>query len=362
MSQQYLISRLLYNIYFHPLSSFPGPTSWTATRFTYVLSLWSGNLAKDVRQLHLKYGDIIRIAPDELSFARADAWHDVYSNSPGRPALPKSALWHSGQPGRPKSILNALDPKIHTRFRKAMEPGFTEKAVRMQENIIQTYVATLISKLGDLVSANRDGAVVNVVNWFGFTTFDLIGDLGFGESFDCLERSEFHPWVSLIFNSLRAATLNASLRYYPGLNWLLGLAVPKSVIQKQRAHWQLAVDKVNRRLNLEKTRPDLISQIKLDEDGKQGLTIPELQATASVIIVAGSETTISVLSGTTNYLVKNPDKLALLQNELRGKFSDDDFISLDSLKDLPYLNAVIQEGLRLCNPTSVTSLPIELQN
>ncbi|TVY83635.1 Cytochrome P450 monooxygenase aclL [Lachnellula suecica] len=349
----YLISRLICNIYFHPLSSFPGSKFWTATRFTYVHSLWGGNLAQDVQALHLQYGDVIRIAPDEISFGRADAWHDVYSNVKGHPALPKSRLWHSGAPGRPKSILNALEPKDHARFRRAMESGFTERAVRTQENIIQKYVNTFISKLDNLICASDGGATVNIVRWFGFTTFDLIGDLGFGESFNCLERTEFHPWVFMIFNSLRAATLSASLRYYPGLHWLLSLAIPKSVIQKQAEHWQLAVDKVNRRLNLEKERPDLISQIKRDDEGIDGLTIPELQATASVIIVAGSETTVSVLSGTTNYLIKNPDALSVLRTELREKFSERDHISLSALAGLPYLNAVIQEGLRLCNPTPV---------
>jgi hypothetical protein len=120
-SNQYVLTRLVYNIYFHPLAGIPGPKLWTSTRFTYVLSLWSGYLARDVRQLHLKYGDIIRIAPYEISIAKPDSWHDLYSNIGGREALPKRKLWHSAAPGRPKSILNALDPKDHQRFRRAID-------------------------------------------------------------------------------------------------------------------------------------------------------------------------------------------------------------------------------------------------
>ena len=316
-----------------------------------MLSLWSGKLAADVQALHQKYGELVRIAPDEISFARSDAWHDVYSNDHGRPAFPKSKLWHGVAPGRPISVLNALDPKVHARFRKAMDPAFTERAVRSQEVIIQTYVDSFISRLQKLVTADNYGAVVNIVRWYGFVTFDLIGDLGFGESFNCLQRTEYHPWVSMIFDSLRAATYRASLRYYPSLDWLLRFAIPKSVMKKQMEHWRLAVDKVNRRLHIEKDRPDLISLIKRDDDGKEGLTLPEMQATASVIIIAGSETTVSVLSGTTNYLVKNPDKLANLTAEIRETFQKESNITLAALKEASYLNAVIQEGLRLCNPT-----------
>jgi cytochrome P450 len=352
--RQYFVTILVYNIYFHPLAGYPGPKQWTSNRFTYVLSIWSGFLARDVRQLHSKYGAFVRIAPDEISIASPDAWHDVYSNTGERDALPKSKLWHSPTPGRPKSILNALEPKDHQRFRRSIEPGLSERALRDQEKVLKSYIGSMITRLEDIVSGNSGAEVVDIVRWFGFTTFDLIGDLGFGESFNCLEGSDFHPWILLIFNSLRAATLNASLRYYPGLNWLLGLAIPKSVMRKQREHWALAADKVNRRLNLEMARPDILSHIKIDDEGISGLTLGEVQATASIIIVAGSETTVSILSGITNYLVKNPIKLAFLTAEIRDRFDSLESMSLSTLKDLEYLNAVIHEGFRLCNPTYVS--------
>ncbi|TVY48007.1 Versicolorin B desaturase [Lachnellula occidentalis] len=284
-----------YNIHLHPLARFPGPKRWTATRLSYVYSLWFGTLSKDVRQLHLQYGYVVRIAPNEKSFARPDAMNDIYMNMPGRPAIPKSKVWHSPQPGRPLSVLNALEAKNHQRYRKAMEPGFTDKAVRGQEPINQAYADSLISHLDELVSEASDGVVVDIVRWYAFTVFDLIGDLGFGESFDCLQSNKLHPWVSLIFNSLRAATLNASLRYYPRVHWLASFAIPKSVKRKGAEHWH----------------------------------------------------------GITNYLIKNPDKLIRLRNEIRGLCLEEKEISLSALQDVLYFNATIQEGLRLCNPVPI---------
>ena len=58
------------------------------------------------------------------------------------------------------------------------------------------------------------------------------------------------------------------------------------------------------------------------------MTLPELLATASVMIVAGSETTVNVLSSTTNYLVKNSDKLAFMTAEVRGTFVTEGEITL----------------------------------
>jgi cytochrome P450 len=304
-----------------------------------------------VQELHRQYGDIVRIAPDEVSFARADAWNDIYSNAPGRQAFPKSEVWHGPTLGMPHSILNAIDPRMHARFRKAIDLGFTEKALRLQEPVLQKHVALFITQLNKLASNSQNGTVVEIVQWFAFVAFDLVGDLGFGEPFGCLENSEIHPWISMIFASLRAATYMASLRFYPSLSWLLGLCIPKSVMQKQKQHWQLSVDKINRRLDQKHDRSDFISMIKLDDTGVKGITLPELYATASLLIVAGSETTVSVLSGTTNHLVKNSDKLANLTDEVRSSFKSEGDMTLSALKDLPYLGAVVKEGLRLCNPT-----------
>ncbi|TGO29072.1 hypothetical protein BPAE_0019g00470 [Botrytis paeoniae] len=237
-----------------------------------------------------------------------------------------------------------------------MERAFTERAVGSQEGMIGMYVDLLITRLQDLVQENADTAesvVMGIVRWYGFFTFDLIGDLGFGESFKCLESEEYHPWVSMIFDSLRVATYRASLRYYPGLSWMLAYFVPKSVVKKQMEHWNLAVEKIKRRLERETPRPDIITLIRRGEEGKEGLTIQELQATASVIVVAGSETTVTVMSGITNYLVNNPLKLAFLTSEIREKFEKEGEISIATLKETSYLNAVIQEGFRLCNPTPV---------
>ena len=66
------------------------------------------------------------------------------------------------------------------------------------------------------------------------------------------------------------------------------------------------------------------------------------------MIVAGSETTALTLSGITSYLVKNPDRMARLAKEVRQTFKMDSEIKSGLISKLPYLNAVIEEGLRLC--------------
>ena len=176
-----------------------------------------------------------------------------------------------------------------------------------------------------------------------------MGDLGFGEPFNCLEDSKYHPWVSLISNHFKASALVASVRFYPLLDSLLMKCLPKSMMKLQRDHYQLAVDKIHRRLNSEVERPDFISHVIRNNDSK-GMSISEIEATFNIIIVAGSETTATTLSGITNYLVRNHDKLDILTREIRDSFKSERDMTLDALRDCAYLNAVVQEGLRLCPP------------
>ena len=44
---------------------------------------------------------------------------------------------------------------------------------------------------------------INLSDWFKYLTFDIIGDLSFGESFDCLEKDDFHPYISCMMGALK---------------------------------------------------------------------------------------------------------------------------------------------------------------
>lgn len=69
-------------------------------------------------------------------------------------------------------------------------------------------------------------------------------------------------------------------------------------------------------------------------------------------MIAGTETTATLLSGLTYYLLSNPSKLRKLVNEIRSTFASESDISIERLQALPYLNACLEEGLRMYPPVS----------
>ncbi|TGO36234.1 hypothetical protein BHYA_0131g00120 [Botrytis hyacinthi] len=64
----YPAATVIYNLCFHPLRKFPGPILWRSSQLPYIISLVRGNPVLDQMKIHKKYGDVIRLAPNEIIF------------------------------------------------------------------------------------------------------------------------------------------------------------------------------------------------------------------------------------------------------------------------------------------------------
>ncbi|KUJ18640.1 isotrichodermin C-15 hydroxylase [Mollisia scopiformis] len=267
-----------------------------------------------------------------LSFAHIDAWTEIFQGRPGHPQYQKDPVWWGKQPGQAESLLSA-GPRDHSRMKKILSHGLTQRALKLQEPTVQKYVALLIDKLKDQVAESPAGAVVDMVPWFNYTTFDIFGDLAYGESFDCLQHSKYHPWITILFKSVKAASFIIAARFYPLIDFLLMKCIPPSLKQMAKDHISLIEHKHNK--------------------DKGGMTLEEIQATLVFLTTAGSETTATALSGTLNYLAAHPDKMQILVEEIREAFKKEEQINCQTTQTLEYLNAVLNEGLRLCPPIPV---------
>jgi cytochrome P450 len=305
-----------------------------------------GTLVHRIQEFHNLYGDMVRVGPNEISCINAAAWQDIYGYRSDR-SFGKNPLWMSRKDTNAKSILSA-DDTDHHRIRRLISHAFSEKALREQEPLLQAYVGTLINRLSDQVKAGWGNAVVDLVKWYSWTTFDIVGDLGFGESFDCLTNSQYHFWASMVFSHFKAASLVTSVRFYPFLEGILRRCLPAPVTNRQ-GHFQLSKDKIHRRLKRAAKSTDFMSYV-LDHNVEGSMSLQEIETTFNILIIAGSETTASALAGTTYYLLRKPMVMASLVKEIRSSFEAESDINLATLGKLPYLSAVIEEGLRMAPP------------
>lgn len=127
--------------------------------------------------------------------------------------------------------------------------------------------------------------------------------------------------------------------------------------------WRVTEEKVRERVQRDgRGRADFVSVVLAatadkqgEDDSKEHMTQEEMEVNAMLIVAAGSESVTTVLTGVINYLLRNPEKLATLTREIRGTFRSESEITGAALKNCVYLNAVLNEGMRLC-PTIPDSM------
>ncbi|KAI5923146.1 cytochrome P450 [Camillea tinctor] len=337
---------MIYNVFFHPLRKYPGPKLWAMTSIPYVRMSISGEAHRKVLRLHQTYGPVVRVGPNHLAFSHPDAMKELRGHR-------KNGTGENGkdpiqQFANQDSIIGA-NRSNHARIRKALAHGFSAQAMMAQQPIIKKYVDDMIEKL------HRESAggtsPVNIVSWLNWTTFDVIGDLAFGESFGCLENSTYHPWVSIIFSSIKNLAYMASIKRLPAIEFLLKRLIPRNIATKHAEQRMLSREKVRKRLATPSERPDFMDAMtrKKGSPGEE-LSFEELVSNASVLTIAGSETTATVLSATTYLLAKNPKVLHKLTEELKTAFTSENEIDLVSVQKLPYMLAVLDETLRIYPP------------
>jgi cytochrome P450 len=186
------------------------------------------------------------------------------------------------------------------------------------------------------------------------TTFDVMGDLTFGESLHMLDDSKYDPWVSVIFASIKFGSRFNLLTYYPWLARTIKANLPAKFQKKRYEHFQYSVERVTKRLDRGRTTEgrDLWDYVLDQEEGKQ-LSRGEMDANSTLFMIAGTETTATLLSGLTYLLLKNPSKMAALSEEIRGAFEEEKDMSMETIAALPYLAACLKEALRLYPPVPI---------
>lgn len=158
----YLFGLTIYNLYFHPLRSYPGPKYAAATRMWWIVALVRGDLAFKVKGLHDQYGEVVRIAPNELSFTTPKAWKDIYGHRHGAPENAKDPCENIDEPGAPSIIF--ADRDKHSQLRRLLSHAFSEKTLREQEPVLRRYIDLLASRLHEECDEGRKP--LDLVRWY----------------------------------------------------------------------------------------------------------------------------------------------------------------------------------------------------
>jgi len=150
---------------------------------------------------------------------------------------------------------------------------------------------------------------------------------------------------------MRAAIFVVATNQFPALASFLARLIPKAVMQKFKDHDALSAQKMDRRLATKTDRPDFVYYL-LRGKGEQELNLDEMHSNSTLLILGGSETTATALSGTIYHLCRHPDKLKKLVTEIRSSVNSEGELTLRKLAGMEYLNAVLEESMRIYPPVA----------
>ncbi|KAF8146895.1 cytochrome P450 [Mycena galopus ATCC 62051] len=335
----------------HPLSHIPGPLSLKFSNLVIAYHSVRGKRHDYMEQLHRRYGKVVRIGCDQISWADAEA-AKICMGSKG---LPRSVGYATAETAEtPGSILTSYaafypnPTQVHAERRARWALAFTSKAIRDCDESLLPRIDRLLRKIGE-----QEGPF-DLGKWFGYFTFDFMGDLllnSFGGGFDMLNDKDAEGHWKIIEDF---APSIASLYYLPWLTPIL-LALPGADDAPINKFVRFAVSCVDLRLSKGKTLHDVFYYIAgehIEDENKPKPSRAVIDSDVQTGIVGGSDTTSSAMASLVFCLLMNPDKMKTLRREIDTTFAVQGVDLNDSarLAELPYLNACINETLRVFPP------------
>ncbi|KAJ6588103.1 cytochrome P450 [Mycena capillaripes] len=347
-----LVSVITYRISpAHPLSKYPGPVACKISKLWLTSVVSRGKFHVYLKGLHDKYGSVIRIGPNELSVTDVSLLPPIL----GTNGMPKGPLWDgrkmTGKRGVESkeaargNLIGSRDLRVHAEARKAWNRAFIPAAIKGYESMLVRRVVQLIEALG-----SQKGASLDMSQWLSFFSFDFMGDIAFGGGFELMRDGDKNGLWHKMERSL----------YFPALTqqipWCLGfLPFFPRVGQEMKAFGNFAFDQAKRRIEEGSVHNDLFYHLIDKRVDAEPYPFPLLVANSALAIVAGSDTSATVLCNTFFLLLSHPESYKRLQWELDQAFpAGKEPTDAATLSILPYLNAVIKEALRMLPPVATS--------
>lgn len=310
----------------------------------------AGNRVKVIHELHKKYGPVVRVGPNELSFNTVEAVDAIY----GLQTDFRKAPWykHMTRGG----VFNTRDPVEHRHRRKMLSHAFSPANVADMEPNTDRQVAKLVS----VIEERRTKGPIDVRHWMRMLSFDLSGEAFLGKPFGGLDSEKQPPYVADLDSAFIVWDLEGR---FPTLTWL-AKRLPIASVQ----HFFTGVDRIYKygedcfddyvkRYGRTPQRKDILTKLIRREDGagekgeSEGLTDAQIASEISNLTFAATDTAALVMCYLFWELAHHPE----LQKEMRAELKNVDvneqgLPKAKSLVNLPLLNAAIQETMRKHSP------------
>ncbi|KAJ6166878.1 Cytochrome P450 [Penicillium chermesinum] len=328
-------------------SSIPGPFWAKFSNLWRFIDVAHGHAEETLCKLHVEHGDYVRVGPNAVSVRNLDALKTIYVQQQMANGKPTPTLF------------TTTDENFHAAIKRPVTSAYSMSTLTEFEPFVDSTIHTFFRRLDEFVTQNK---VCDIAVWLQYYAFDVIGELTFSKQLGFLEKGcdvegimgaiekmldyagkvGQMPWLDyvLIKNPLRqyikGGSTSAVARFARARidERFRELSEAGQAASPPRTHR----DFLARFLEAQKAHPNVVTDNQVFS-----YTVSNVNA--------GSDTTAISLRAILYYTLKTPRVSEKLDKELRLAL-DEGRISFpvswkQSQEQLPYLDAVIKEALRL---------------
>ncbi|KAH7077999.1 cytochrome P450 monooxygenase-like protein [Paraphoma chrysanthemicola] len=340
------------------LRHFKGPATTGISWLWHSRAVISGRAHEYYGDVTAKYGPIAKVAPTHLITSDPEFWAKI--NGVRSPYRRSTWYYHAARFEAGKdNVFTECDTARHDARRKKMAAGYSGKENPSLEPSIDTHVKELVDLVRKYAAPLASGNVstpMDLAKKIPYFTLDVISHVGLGQPFgDLIADKDQMDYLKASEEGLKMGNSAWAM----GLNWLpatpiIGPAISPSEkdpsgFGRMMAEARKLIDA--RRLQSTDAKSDMLASFV-----RHGVEGDDLFQEAFEQIVAGSDTTAAAIRIIMLYIMTNPRVYKKLQHEIDETAKSS--VALDSphvisdleARRLPYLGAIVREGIRLIPP------------
>ncbi|KEY71798.1 hypothetical protein S7711_06550 [Stachybotrys chartarum IBT 7711] len=342
----YATVNCFYNLYFHPAAKYPGPKLAAVSNLWYAYHWITGKYPLVIAKALEEYGDVVRIAPNELVFITPKAAADMFGTQVrGLEKFPKAPFVTLGWPDQ--GITWECDPVKHRQKVKWLLPAFSAKSLKTKEAIIHKYIDIFVQKMKKL-GGREEG--IELRQWADWLAMDQAADMGYSREMNQVEQEKSSLYLEAIWAANFFVTMHTIAKKYPLLGWMQYFSVPPAAIgnyiKALGANQKAFNQRIEKRGSTD--HPDHFDQLlPADAPIPSKADLQSLETVCLHLMLAGYEPISSSFLGVIAFTLQDPESYRRLVGEIREAFENYDDITADSVVQLKFLHACIMEQLRV---------------
>ncbi|KAI0004697.1 cytochrome P450 [Xylariaceae sp. FL0662B] len=351
-----VVLHYLVSYFTSPLKDIPGPFWAKFTNLWRFIDHYNATQPITQRRLHEQLGPAVRIGPNIVSLSDPSLLKTIYST---RGNFIKSEFYcvnDAVQDGQLiQNVFGTRSNAFHGKYMKPIQKFYTMQSILTMQNSVDKTIVSLCEQLENrFMDGKNTGKTCDIADWIGYYAWDIVGEITFSQEFGFLKSGT--DVKGMIHTAESVMHYFGIVGQIPSFDKLLGknpycpVKFPTFANAAGFCFQRLMERLANPDLEKGQNQKDFLALfLQAKEQTPEVVGNNEVIGYLLLNMLAGADTTAITMKAIIYFLLRRPSSLAKLREELDAAGLEFP-ATYEQTHKLPYLEAVIQEGLRIHPP------------